>query len=89
MNRSAFAIATATALALGSFASAAESETANPRPAQLNAGAPVVLASVTTSQVPSAQNAAEGTAPIKKVRAARVTTCRCGEGAKGGEANPR
>jgi hypothetical protein len=89
MNRSAFAIAAAAALTLGSSVNAAEPVPANPRPAESNPGAPVVLASASTVQLPNPQNAADASAPVKKPRAARVTTCRCGEGAKGGEANPR
>ena len=88
MTRSAFAIAAATALALGSSAIAAEPVSSNP-PAEAASKAPVVLASATTVQVPTPQNAALASAPVKKPRAARVTTCRCGEGTKGGEANPR
>jgi hypothetical protein len=89
MNRSAFALAAATALTLGASANAAEPVAANPRPAEPVPGAPVVLASATTVQVPSPQNAGQTPASVKRPRAARVTTCRCGEGAKGGEANPR
>ena len=89
MNRSAFAIAAATALTLGSSANAAEPVPANPRPAEAAAPrAPALLASATTVQLPTPQNAAEPS-PVKKPRAARVTTCRCGEGGKGGEASAR
>ena len=87
MNRSAFALAAATALTLGSSANAAEPVPANPRPAETAAPrAPALLASATTVQVPTPLSAAEVKPPVKKPRAARVTSCRCGEGA---EANPR
>jgi hypothetical protein len=90
MNRSAFAIAAATALTLGSSANAAEPVPANPRPGEAAAPqAPTLLASANTIQLPSPQIAADVSPPLKKPRAARVTTCRCGDGGKGGEASPR
>ena len=89
MTRSAFAIAAAAALTLGSPAIAADPVSAGPRAAEAAAQRPpALLASATPVQVPTPQSAASAPAPAKK-RAARVTTCRCGESAKGGEASPR
>ena len=79
----------AAVLTLGSPANAADPVPADPRPADAAAQRPpALLASATTVQIPTPQNAAGAPAPAKK-RAARVTTCRCGEGAKDGEASPR
>jgi hypothetical protein len=85
MNRSAFAIAAAaTALTFASSANAAGPAAAPPRPSDAaTPRAPVVLASASVVQVPTPQNVTEQVPPAKKPRAARVTSCRCGE------ANPR
>ncbi|MBA2467426.1 MAG: hypothetical protein H0V46_07480 [Sphingomonas sp.] len=80
MNRSAFAIAAASALIIASSANAAEPAPLSPRPAEPTAAtAPALLASASAVQVPTPQNAAETSRPAKKPRAARVTSCRCGE----------
>jgi hypothetical protein len=84
MTRSAFAIAAATALTLASTARAAEPAAPSPRPSEAAAPrAPALLASASLREVPSPQNVVEQPAQPKKPRAARVTSCRCGE------ANPR
>ena len=83
MNRSAFAIAASTILTLGSAAHAAEPAQGNSRPSETTETAtpraPALLASATVVHVPTPQNAAEVAPPVKKPRAARVTSCRCGE----------
>ena len=85
MTRLAFAMAAAGALAIGSAAQAAEPAGGNPRPVETAAPAetapataPTLLASAANVQMPTPQNAAVAT-PAKKPRAARVTSCRCGE----------
>ena len=81
MNRSAFAIAAATALTLASTANAAEPVAPANQP-QNQAATPrasTLLASASAVQMRTPQNAAEPAPPAKKPRAARVTTCRCGE----------
>ena len=85
MTRIAFALAAASALALGSAANAAEPAAGHPRPVETAAtaessppAAPTLLASAANVQMPTPQNAAVAT-PAKKPRAARVTSCRCGE----------
>ena len=85
MTPIAFAMAAASALALGSAANAAEPAPGNPRPVETAApaesapvAAPTLLASAANVQMPTPQNAAVAT-PAKKPRAARVTSCRCGE----------
>jgi hypothetical protein len=84
MTRPAFAIAAAAALLGASAVNAAEpapltkasSDRATPRPSTL-------LASASAVQVPTPQSAADAVPVPKKPRAARVTSCRCGD------ANPR
>ena len=83
MNRSAFAIVVATALTLGTATNAAEPAPANAPPSGTTETstprAPTLLASASAVQLPTPQSAAEVAAPVKKPRAARVTSCRCGE----------
>ena len=85
MNRPAYAIA-AIALTLGASANAAEPAPTDQRPAETAAPrAPALLASAAKVNVPTPQSVAEVAPPAKKPRAARVTSCRCGEG----DATPR
>jgi len=78
LNR--YLLAVSAALVIGSAASAAEPvkpelrESAQPasRPAQ------VVLASADQVQTTPPNVAEQAAAPVKRPRAARVTTCRCG-----------
>lgn len=78
MNPIAFVTAAAMAMTLGSTAQAAEPAPAAERPAETaTPRAPELLASASLPK-PSPKPS-EAAPPVKKPRAARVTTCRCGE----------
>lgn len=69
------------ALAIGTAASAADPAKPEARPAAQSPSRPAEIVLASADQVqPSAPAAREqASAPVKRPRAARVTTCRCGD----------
>ena len=81
MNARPSALIVAASLVLAWPAAAEQSEPAKAQQASQPAEqrAPAVLASADAVKLPTALKAGDAAAPAKKPRAARVTTCRCGD----------
>ena len=78
MNHFSIAIAAAMAITLGSTAQAADPAPATQRPAET--ATPRAPELMTSASLPNpSPKPSEAAPPAKKPRAARVTSCRCGE----------